>query len=100
MADKTQLNGDQLQGIATKLRSEADDYTNLLSQTRSQVDNLHGSGWVGRGADEFNNEMQTLMLPSFQNLIHALHAAADKIDDILKVFEEAQNESQGYFKFE
>lgn len=100
MADKTELNGEQLQNIAKKFQSEADELNNLLSQTRSKVDSLHGSGWIGRGADEFNNEMQSLMLPAFQRLVEALHNASEKVNAILKIYDNAQSEAQGHYKFE
>lgn len=100
MADKTELNGEQLQNIAKKFQSEADELNNLLSQTRSKVDALHGTGWIGRGADEFNNEMQSLMLPAFQRLVEALNNASERVNAILKIYDDAQSQSQGYFKFE
>lgn len=100
MADRTELNGEQLQQIAKKFQLEADEMNNLLSQTKNKVDALHGTGWIGRGADEFYDEMQTLMFPAFQRLVDALTNASGKVNDILKIFEDAQAESQGYFKFE
>lgn len=100
MADKNEINGEQLQAIAKKFQSEADELNNLLSQTRSKVDGLHGSGWIGKGADEFNNEMQSLMLPAFQKLVNALSNASEKVTAIMKIYEDAQSQSQGYFKFE
>jgi len=100
MADKTELNSEQLQAIAKKFQSEADELNNLLSQTRNKVDGLHGSGWIGRGADEFNNEMQSLMLPSFQKLVAALTSASERVNAILKIYDDAQSQSQSYFKFE
>ncbi|MBE0687677.1 MAG: WXG100 family type VII secretion target [Anaerolineaceae bacterium] len=100
MADKTELNSEQLQAIAKKFQSEADELNNLLIQTRNKVDSLHGSGWIGRGADEFNNEMQSLMLPSFQKLVAALTSASERVNAILKIYDDAQSQSQSYFKFE
>lgn len=100
MADKTEINGEQLQAIAKKFQSEADELNNLLSQTRNKVSTLHGSGWIGRGADQFNNEMEQLVLPAVQRLVAALHAASNQVNAILKIYDDAQNQSQGYYKFD
>lgn len=100
MADRTELNGEQLQAIAKRFQSEADELNNLLSQTRNKVDGLHGSGWIGRGADQFNNEMQSLLLPAVQRLVAALQAASNQVNAIVKIYDDAQSQSQGFFKIE
>ena len=100
MADKTEINGEQLQGLVKKFQSEADELNNLLSQTRNKVSTLHGNGWIGRGADEFNNEMESLLLPAVQRLVAALHAASNQVNAILKIYDDAQNQSQGFIKIE
>lgn len=98
MADRTELNGEQLQALAKKFQSEADELNNLLSQTRNKVGTLHGSGWIGRGADEFNNEMESLLLPAVQRLVAALTAASNQVNAIMKIYDDAQTQSQGFFK--
>ena len=100
MADITEINGEQLQALAKKFQSEAEELNNLLSQTRNKVATLHGSGWIGRGADEFNNEMEQLVLPGVQRLVAALHAASNQVNAILKIYDDAQSQSKGLFKFE
>ena len=100
MADRTELNGEQLQVIAKRFQSEADELNNLLSQTRNKVDGLHGSGWIGRAADQFNNEMQSLLLPAVQRLVAALQAASNQVNAIVKIYDDAQSQSQGFFKIE
>ena len=100
MADRTELNGEQLQNLAKQFQSEADELNNLLSQTRNKVASLHGSGWIGQGADQFNNEMESLMLPAVQRLVAALHAASNQINAIMKIYDDAQSQSQGFFKFD
>jgi len=100
MADKTEINGEQLQGIAKKFQSEADELNNLLSQTRNKVATLHGSGWMGDGADQFNNEMESLVLPAVQRLVNALQEASNRVNAILKIYDDAQSQSQGFYKFD
>ena len=98
MADKTELNGEQLQAIAKKFQSEADAINNLLSQTRNKVDGLHGSGWIGRGADQFNAEMESLLFPAMQRLVVALTSASEHVNAIVKIYKDAESQSQGFFK--
>ncbi len=100
MADKTELNGEQLQAIAKKFQSEADELNNLLNQTRNRVNSLHGSGWVGAGADQFQSEMEGLVLPAVQRLVAGLHAASNAVNAIMKIYQDAQSQSQGFFKFD
>lgn len=100
MADRTELNGEQLTALAKQFQSEADELNNLLSQTRNKVNGLHGAGWIGRGADQFNNEMESLLLPAVQRLVAALNAASNQINAILKIYDDAQSQSQGFFKLE
>jgi len=63
MADKTALDYQQLQDIVSKLTAEADDLSALLTQTSSQVENLHGNGWVGRGSDQFYSDVKIRFSP-------------------------------------
>jgi len=100
MADRTELNGEQLQALAKNFQSEANELNSLLSQTRNKVNELHGNGWVGQGADQFNAEMEGLVLPAVQRLVAALHTASERINTILKIYDDAQQQSQGFFKLE
>lgn len=100
MADRTEINGEQLAAIAKKFQSEADELNQLLGQTRNKVGTLHGGGWVGRGSDQFFNEMESLVLPAVQRLVAALNAASNQINAILKIYDDAQNQSQSFFKIE
>ena len=86
--------------LAKKFQSEADELNNLLSQTRNKVGTLHGSGWIGQGADQFNNEMESLVLPAVQRLVAALIAASNQVNAIVKIYDDAQSQSQGFFKFD
>lgn len=98
MADKAELKGEQLMAIAKKFQSEADELNQLLSQTRNRVSTLHGTGWVGRGADQFNTEMESLLLPAVQRLVAALNAASNSVMTIIKIYQEADTQSQSFLK--
>jgi WXG100 family type VII secretion target len=98
MSDKTELNYEQMQGIVKKLQGEAEAINQLLSQTKSGVENLHGNGWVGRGSEQFFQEMESLVLPAMGRLVGALHAAANAADQVVNIYRQAEDEAQGMFK--
>ncbi|MBW6472845.1 MAG: WXG100 family type VII secretion target [Anaerolineaceae bacterium] len=100
MADRTELNGEQLAQMMKKFQSEADELNQLLSQTRNKIGTLRSSGWVGRGSDQFYNEMESLVLPAVQRLVAALNAASNQVNAILKIYDDAQNQAQSLYKGE
>lgn len=100
MADRTELNGEQLAQMAKKFQSEAGELQQLLGQTRNKIGTLRSSGWVGRGSDQFYNEMESLVLPAVQRLVEALNTASNQVNAIMKIYDDAQTQSQGFFKLE
>ena len=100
MADRTELNGEQLAQIAKKFQSEADELNQLLSSTRNKIGSLRSSGWVGRGSDQFYNEMESLVLPAVQRLVAALNTASTQVNSIMKIYDDAQNQAVPKLKIE
>ncbi|PKO06301.1 MAG: hypothetical protein CVU41_07665 [Chloroflexi bacterium HGW-Chloroflexi-3] len=100
MADRTELNGEQLAQMMKKFQSEADELNQLLGQTRNKIGTLRSSGWVGRGSDQFYNEMESLVLPAVQRLVAALNAASNQVNAIMKIYDDAQNQAQSLYKLE
>jgi WXG100 family type VII secretion target len=97
MADTTQIDYDQMQNIIKMFQSEQQEILNLLKQTDSKVEGLHGSEWVGKGADQFFNEMKSDVLPAVQRLAEALGAAGEAAQKIVEIFNSADEETRGYF---
>jgi WXG100 family type VII secretion target len=83
-----------------KFQSEADELNQLLGQTRNKIGTLRSSGWVGRGSDQFYNEMESLVLPAVQRLVAALNAASNQVNAIMKIYDDAQNQAQSLYKLE
>ena len=98
MGDKTELDYEKMQSISKRFQSEADALNQMLSQTKGKVDALHGTGWIGRGSDQFFNETQQLILPSLARLVQALQKASTEVDAIAREFRNAEEEGQGVFK--
>lgn len=97
MAEKTELNYDQLQGFIKAFETEAEEIQNLTKNTNSKVEQLHGGEWIGRGADKFFGEMHGEILPAMNRLVHALSTAAQTTRQIAETFNAAEEETQGYF---
>jgi len=98
MAEKSEVNYEQMENIIKRFRSEADAVNQLIGQTRGRVEGLHGNGWVGRGSDQFFSEMEQSVLPAMGRLVAALHAAAGAADNIVKIYHNAEDQGQGVFK--
>jgi WXG100 family type VII secretion target len=97
MAEKTELNYDQLQGFMKAFETEAEEIQALTKNTSSRVESLHGGEWIGRGADKFFNEMQSEVLPAMNRLVQALGTASQVTRQIAETFHSAEEETQGYF---
>lgn len=98
MAEKSEVNYEQMANISKKFKSEADGINQLLNQTRSRVEGLHGNGWVGRGSDQFFQEMEQLVLPAMNRLVEALHLAGAAADNMIKIYRNAEDQGQSVFK--
>lgn len=97
MADKTEVDYDQLQTFMQKFYSESEEYDALTKRTNSMVEDLHGGGWVGRGSDSFYAEMEDVVIPAMQRLVQALREAGQITQKIAEIFNQAEEESQGQF---
>src|SRR5262245_39139413 len=93
-----QLNYDQLTSIAKDFKDEGEDIARLHSTTRQRVRDLHKE-WIGEAAEKFFEEMETELLPAVQRLAHALFLSQDMTNEIMKIIEDADEETAGYFGF-
>ena len=98
MAEKSEVNYEQMANICKKFKSEADGNQSTFNQTRSRVEGLHGNGWVGRGSDQFFQEMEQLVLPAMNRLVEALHLAGAAADNMIKIYRNAEDQGQSVFK--
>jgi WXG100 family type VII secretion target len=92
-----QLHYDQLVSIAKKFKDEGEDIAQLHSITRQRVRDLHKE-WIGDAADKFFDEMETELLPAVQRLAQALFLTQDVTGDIMKIIQDADEETAGYFR--
>ena len=92
-----QLDYDQLISIAKSFKDEGEDMVRLHSATRQRVRDLH-TEWAGEAAEKFFEEMETELLPAVQRLAQALFLSQDATGDIMKIIQDADEETAGYFR--
>jgi WXG100 family type VII secretion target len=98
MADRIEVNYEELGNLAKRFTSEGEVIGQLYSSTRQKVEGLHNAGWIGRGADTFFAEMQTRVLPGLDRLSKALLFAAESTQKISNIYRNGEEESSSLFK--
>ncbi len=97
MANTQQINYDEMQAIVKLLEGEEDEIKGLLQQTKSKVEALHGSQWIGEAADRFFNEMEGTVLPKTAKMVYALNVAGHVAKHIMNIIHQADEETKGFF---
>jgi WXG100 family type VII secretion target len=91
-----QLNYDLLEPIAKKLKDEGEEMLKLHSSTRQRVQDIRKE-WIGEAAKKFIEEMESELLPALQRLAQALLHSQDVTNEIMKIIQDADDESASYF---
>lgn len=97
MADIIRGDYDQLDQVAAKFASQADEIQQLLQRVRAGQDKLR-DGWIGRGSDAFFAEMEQDVLPATSRLQTALSTANEATKSISQVLKSAEDEASGLFR--
>jgi WXG100 family type VII secretion target len=97
MANLQQVNYDEMQAIIKALEVEDDELKQIFNQTKSKVESLHGSQWIGEAADRFFNEMEGQVLPKTAKMIYALDVAGQVAKQIVNIIHQADEETKGFF---
>ncbi|MEE4193642.1 MAG: WXG100 family type VII secretion target [Anaerolineae bacterium] len=98
MAEKTEVNYDQLEDLGKRFIAEGAMVQAIRVKLLADTEKLHGEGWIGQAADKFHTEMTQEVLPAVQRLFEALNDAGGAMMTICNIFNEAEEETQGYFK--
>ena len=97
MANMQQVNFDEMQAIIKELENEEDEIKQLLNQTKSMVESMHGNEWMGEAADRFFSEMQGEVLPKTAKMVYALDVAGQVAKRIINIIHQADEETKGFF---
>jgi len=71
----------------------------LMQKVRSSVQQLEDGGWIGRGADSFFSEMQSVVFPAIQRLESSLNDASSTTKQIAQNMQQAEQDAQSLFSF-
>lgn len=96
--DVTALDARSLKRLYDKYLQEADELDHLHGQATTLVENLHRSGWLGKGSDKFYEEMEKQALPSLHRLPKAMKAQAEGMKKIAGIFLKAEEDIRGLIK--
>lgn len=99
MTKIVQLNYDELTTLVKKFKENGEDYTKLHSNLRQRVQDLHKE-WIGEGAEKFFEEMEVELLPALERLARAFFFSQDVLQKIMRIINEKDMETAGFFKGE
>ena len=97
MAANPRVDYPAMQGIAKQFQNDQNDISNLLNQTKSKVEALHGNLWMGDAADKFFQEMEGTILPAMNRLVNALGRSADVTTKVATTIQQADEETKNFF---
>lgn len=98
MADKTEVNYQEMEQIVRRFQKEEADINQILQQLNRRADTLSGNNWIGKGSDKFHTEMEGLVLPAMKRLAQALNSAEQTAKQILDTYRRAEEEAGNGFK--
>jgi WXG100 family type VII secretion target len=97
-APKIQADYDGLSEIANKFSQESGQTEKLMNEIANLVGSLQDGGWIGLGANNFFQEMESLVNPGVGRLIKALEDASSASKRIADALQQAEDECSGYFR--
>jgi len=92
MAKTIQLQYEALEQLAIQIQQQAEQFGTLVQKVQSQIECLAVS-WLGMGATAFQREMEEVVLPCLKRLVAALEACSLVLQQISKIFQEADGEA-------
>lgn len=99
MADKVQADYEQLGQVSSQFGNQSQVIQELMQKVRSSMQQLEDGGWIGRGADAFFSEMQSVLLPAVQRLESSLNDASSTTKQIAQNMQQAEQDAQSLFSF-
>lgn len=91
--DAIQVNYEQLQDIARRLRSQADTCTELQHSLKRAYHPLEQGGWIGKGASAFFHEMDAEVLPALNRLQQAFTNGENVTQEVIALFRAAEEDA-------
>lgn len=92
-APQVRSDRDQLKKIQDSFNKEAERVEHLTRDLMSKKDTLHGGDWIGQGANQFYQEMDSQVIPHLNKLRNAMGEAARTVGQISKLMQETEEHS-------
>lgn len=96
-APKVRGDYDQLKQIQQQFSQQADKIQAMTNDLKSKMDTLQGGDWIGEGANQFYQEMESQVIPHFNKLNNALTQAADTSGKISQAIQELEQHTSKTF---
>lgn len=97
--DLIQINYSELDNIANRFVQQADTIDVFQHSLKRCTNNLHGR-WEGKGAEAFFSEMEMEIFPALHKLLVALQESNNTIQQIIKIFQDAEEKASTLFLIE
>ncbi len=97
MADKLQVDYEEMEQISGKFAEMEDLINTMLSDIRSKMEDLRANGWQGRGSDKFYDEMTAEVIPAIEKLRAALEEGNHTCKQVNQVMREAEQSARSLF---
>lgn len=92
-----QIDYEALTHIAKRFWQESEDVSQIYHAIKDEINALK-SNWAGNAADTFFTEMENELLPGIQRVSHALLTSEATLNQIIKIFRQAEIETEDYYK--
>ena len=96
-APKVRGDYDSLKQIAGSFNKEAESVEATLRDLTGKMDTLQGGDWIGQGANQFYQEMESQVIPHMNKLRDALAEAGKTSDQISKLIQDLEDHTSKIF---
>jgi WXG100 family type VII secretion target len=98
--DRIRFQYDDIEQIARKFRHLNDSAEDVLRRALYCLDQMENGVWIGRGADEFRDELEDIVIPAVRRLAAVLGDTAWTLDKSSDVMREAEEMGAAQFRAE
>jgi WXG100 family type VII secretion target len=92
-APQVRSDRDQLKTIADSFNKEAERVEQVTRDLTSKMDTLQGGDWIGQGANQFYQEMESQVIPHLNKLRNAMGEAARVTGQISQLMQETEEKT-------
>jgi WXG100 family type VII secretion target len=91
-ANEVMINYEDMAKVAQTIDGQVDQVQAVIMRINNQLDVLRGGMWEGENARYFYREMDNTVLPGLQRLYQALVDSHTVTQQVISIFEQAEEE--------